>query len=75
MNIIEHFSESLEKVFRARIEILKFFEADPDPGSGIFLILDRGPGMEKFAVMIDVNKDNNVTELDPATFVGAEAPR
>jgi hypothetical protein len=38
MNIPDHFSESLETVFR--VKILKFFDADPDPGSGIFLTLD-----------------------------------
>jgi hypothetical protein len=32
------FSESLETIFC--ITILKFFDADPDPGSGIFLTLD-----------------------------------
>jgi hypothetical protein len=35
MNIPDHFSESSETVFRAKIP--KFFNADPDPGSGIFL--------------------------------------
>jgi hypothetical protein len=28
------------------VKILKFFDADPDPGSGIFLALD--PGWKKF---------------------------
>jgi hypothetical protein len=37
MSILDHF-----------YEILKFFDADPDPGSGIFLNLDPGSGMEKF---------------------------
>jgi hypothetical protein len=36
MNISDYSSES----FRAKI--LKFFEKDPDPGSGIFLTLDPG---------------------------------
>jgi hypothetical protein len=31
MNIPDHFSQSLETVFR--VKILKFFYADPDPGS------------------------------------------
>jgi hypothetical protein len=32
------------------LKILKFFDADPDPGFGIFLTLDPDPGsvMEKF---------------------------
>jgi hypothetical protein len=34
MNILDHFSESLETVFTG-LKILKFFDADP--GSGIFL--------------------------------------
>jgi hypothetical protein len=36
MNIPDHISESLETVFFG-LKILKFFDADPDPGSGIFL--------------------------------------
>ncbi len=39
-------SESLEKNFG--LKILKFFDADPDPGSGIFFTLDPGSGMDKF---------------------------
>ena len=37
-------SQSLETVFRAKN--IKFFDADPDPGSGIFLTLDPGSEME-----------------------------
>ncbi len=40
MNIPDKFSESLEIVFW--VKILKFFDADPDPGSVIFLTLDPG---------------------------------
>jgi hypothetical protein len=35
MNITDHFSESsVKKIFG--VKILKFIDADPDPGSGIF---------------------------------------
>jgi hypothetical protein len=34
------------------IKILKFFDADPDPGCGIFLTLDPGSGIEKFGSRI-----------------------
>ncbi len=34
------------------IKILKFFDADPDPGCGIFLTLDPGLGIEKFGSRI-----------------------
>jgi hypothetical protein len=46
MNIPDHISESLETVFL--VKILKFFDSDPDPGSGIFLTLDldSDPGSE-----------------------------
>jgi hypothetical protein len=37
----------LETIFWVKNTVLKFF-ADPDPGSGIFLTLDPGSGMEKF---------------------------
>ncbi len=46
MNIPDHICESLETIFW--VKILKFFDVDPDPGSGIFLTLDLGSGMEIF---------------------------
>ncbi len=62
MNIQDHISESLETIFG--FKILKFFDADPDPGSGIFLILypgsgiffipDTGSDMEKFGSGINI---------------------
>ncbi len=41
MNIPEHISESLETIFFG-LNILKFFDADPDLEYGIFLTLDPG---------------------------------
>jgi hypothetical protein len=46
MNIPDNFSESFETVFG--LKILKFVDADLDPGFGILLTLDLGSGMEKF---------------------------
>jgi hypothetical protein len=46
MNIPDHISESLETIFG--LQIFQFFNADTDTGSGIFLTLDPGAGMEKF---------------------------
>jgi hypothetical protein len=40
MKIPEHISKSLETIFG--LKIFKFFDADPDPGSGIFMTLDQG---------------------------------
>jgi hypothetical protein len=40
MNIPDNIFESLETIFW--IKIIKFFAADPEPGSGIFKT--RGPG-------------------------------
>ncbi len=40
MNIPDLIPESLETIFWNRI--LKFFDADPDPGSGIFVTPDPG---------------------------------
>ncbi len=51
MNIPDYFSESLETV--CGLKILKFFDADPDPGSGILLTFDPGSGLEK--VGFDIN--------------------
>jgi hypothetical protein len=44
MNILDHISESLETIFS--VNILKFFDADADPG--IFLTLD--PGFKKIRI-------------------------
>jgi hypothetical protein len=38
-------SESLETFW---VKILKFFDTDPDPGSGIFCPLIQDPGWKKF---------------------------
>jgi hypothetical protein len=38
INIPEHTAESLETIFW--LKILKFYDADPDPGFGIFLTLN-----------------------------------
>jgi hypothetical protein len=46
MNIPDHISESLETIFWVKNTLI--FYADQDPGSGIFLTLDPGSGMEKF---------------------------
>jgi hypothetical protein len=40
VNIPDHISESLKTIFG--LKILKFFNADPYPGSGIFLTLNPG---------------------------------
>jgi hypothetical protein len=48
INIPDDISESLEPIFW--VKIIKFFNADPDPGSGIFLTLDPGCGMEKIQI-------------------------
>jgi hypothetical protein len=40
MNIPDYISESVETIFG--LKILKFFDADPNPGSGIVLNLDPG---------------------------------
>jgi hypothetical protein len=47
INIPDNFFDILETVFR--VKILIFFDADPDPGSEIFLTLGPGSVMEKFA--------------------------
>jgi hypothetical protein len=38
MNIFDHISGSLETIFW--VKLLKFFDADADPGSKLFLNLD-----------------------------------
>jgi hypothetical protein len=46
MNISDHISESLGTIFC--VKMLKFFYADPDPGSGTFF--DPGSGLEKIRI-------------------------
>ncbi len=46
MNIEDRFCVSLETIFRGKYSYI--FNADPDSGSGFFLTLDPGSGMEKF---------------------------
>jgi hypothetical protein len=41
MNIPDHISESLETI--VRVKILKFFDANPDPGT----FLNQDPGSKK----------------------------
>ncbi len=41
MNILDHISESLEPIFW--VKMLKFFDADPDAGSGN--LFDPGAGI------------------------------
>ncbi len=53
MDIPDHFSESLETVFR--LKILKFFDADLDPGFGILATLDRVPGWKKLDLGSRIN--------------------
>ncbi len=43
MNIPNHNFESLDTIFW--VKLLKFFDADPDPGSGILLTLDPVSGI------------------------------
>jgi hypothetical protein len=37
MNIQDHFPRAFKQFFGLKIKILKFFDANPDPGSRIFL--------------------------------------
>ncbi len=48
MNIPDNFSVSVETI--VWVKILKFCDADPDPGSGIILTLYPGSGMEKIRI-------------------------
>jgi hypothetical protein len=60
MNIPDHFSESLETIFG--LKILKLFNADLDPVSGIFLTLD--PGWKgSAALFLHLEKKRTYTNL------------
>jgi hypothetical protein len=52
MNIPDHISESLETIFS--LKILHFFDAVPDPRSGIFSTLDPGYRKKKFGSRINI---------------------
>jgi hypothetical protein len=51
MNIPDHISESLETIFFG-LKILKFFDADPDLGSGIRSPFDPGSGIQDGKIRI-----------------------
>ncbi len=53
MNILNHISESLERIFWFKMPSI--FDADANPDSGIFLTLD--PGLKKFES--NLNTDMN----------------
>jgi hypothetical protein len=63
MNILDTISDSLETIFW--VKILTFFDADADPdlGSGIFLTLDPGSGMEKIGSGIQDKHSGSATLL------------
>ncbi len=64
MNNPGQISESLETIFG--VKILKFFSADPDLVSAIFLTLDTGSGMEKFGSGIrDKHAESACLNPDP----------
>jgi hypothetical protein len=68
MNIPDHISESLETIFW--LKILKFFDADPDPGSGIRNLFDHGSGsgMANFGSGIKI-PDSQHCQYQPAISV------
>ncbi len=47
-NAGSYFSEFIKTIFW--VKILRFFDVDPDPGSGMFLTLVPGSGMEKIRI-------------------------
>ncbi len=61
VNIQDHFSWILETIFQ--LKIFKFFDADLDPGSAIFLTWIRDPGWKNS----DPGSGINIT--DPFTFI------
>ncbi len=59
MNIPDHISESLKTIFG--LNILKFFDVDPDPGSGI----DPGSGKKKFGSGINIPDPQIISNFLP----------
>jgi hypothetical protein len=52
-------------------KILKFFNADPNPGFRIFLTLDPESGMEKFGCLIRDKYPRSATLVEPMKYTGA----
>jgi hypothetical protein len=66
MNIPDHIAESAETIFGVEI-VLKLFDADADPGSGIFLTRDTG--WKKFGSGINIPDPQHcpwIITFDPA---------
>ncbi len=68
MSISDHISESLETII-FWFKNTSIFDADPDPGSGIFLTLNRGSRMEKFGSEIRDKYSRSATGTLPATKI------
>jgi hypothetical protein len=66
MNILDHFPESLETVFRAKI--LKFFNANPDSGSGIRYFLTHGSEIRDGKIWIRDKHPGSATLLSISSF-------
>jgi hypothetical protein len=74
MNIPDHFSESLDTVFSVKNTVPKFFDADPDPGSGIFLTLNPGSVIRDGKIRIRDKHPGSATLLQ-AQFTVLICPR
>jgi hypothetical protein len=62
MNNPYHISVSIATIFW--VKMLKFFDADTDSGSGIFLTLDPGSGMEKNRIRDKKNPESATLDAD-----------
>jgi hypothetical protein len=60
MNIPDHISESLKQFFG--LKILKFFDADPDLGSGIRNLFDTGSGIQDGKIRIRDKHPGSATQ-------------
>jgi hypothetical protein len=61
MNIPDHIYESLETIFGSKM--FEFFDADPDPGSGIFWPWIWDPGWTKFGYLIRDKQPGSATTV------------
>ncbi len=59
LNILDHFR--LPRVTVFELKILKFFDVDPDPGSGIFLTLNQGSGIPDGKIRIQDKHPGSAT--------------
>jgi hypothetical protein len=69
MNFRDYMCESLETIFWLKIRVVKFFDVNPDPGSGIRNLFYPGPGIRDGRIRIRDKHPGSATLLTGIAIV------